>query len=64
MQINYTRSMQDKPWEIVIITSIVCIAIDGLANQLAIRAVIITRFYTKKISTFIDYIKLSKFANI
>ena len=56
--------MQDKPWEIVIITSIVCIAIDGLANQLAIRAVIITRFYTKKISTFIDYIKLSKFANI
>ena len=64
MQINYTRSMQDKPWEIVIITSIVCIAIDGLANQLAIRAVIITRFYTKKISTFIDYIKLSKLANI
>ena len=56
--------MQDKPWDIVIIASIVCIVIDGLANQLAIRAVIATRFYAKKVSTFIDYVKLSKFASI
>lgn len=56
--------MQSKPWETIIIASVVCIVIDGLTNQLATRAAIATRFYAKKVSTFIDYIKLSKFASI
>ena len=56
--------MQNEPWAVIIITSIVCIAIDGLANQLTIRAVIATRFYAKKVSALIDYVGLSKFASI
>lgn len=56
--------MQSKPWETLIIAAIVCIVIDGLTNQLTIRATIAARFYAKKVSTFIDYIKLSKFASI
>ena len=56
--------MQSKPWETLIIAAIVCIVIDGLTNRLIIRATIAARFYAKKVSTFIDYIKLSKFASI
>lgn len=56
--------MQSKPWETLIIAAIVCIVIDGLTNRLTIRATIAARFYAKKVSTFIDYIKLSKFASI